>query len=71
MCGICGDTKFNHSYEDNIDLMINDIKQRGPEFFCKTRKNFVPRGHSRLSIIELSADANQPFISNDGKAKEV
>ena len=39
----------------------------GQIFFSKTRNNFVSLGHSRLSIIDLSANANQPFISNDGK----
>ena len=66
MCGICGYTKFNHSYEDNIDLMMKMRLSNVGQFF-KTRNNFVSLGHSRLSIIDLSANANQPFISNDGK----
>ena len=54
MCGICGYTKFNHTYEENIDLMLNEIKQRGPDFFSKISYKFVSLAHSRLSIIDLS-----------------
>ena len=67
MCGICGYTKFNHTYEENIDLMLNEIKQRGPDFFSKISYKFVSLAHSRLSIIDLSKEANQPFNSIDGR----
>ena len=64
---ICGYTKFNHTYEENIDLMLNEIKQRGPDFFSKISYKFVSLAHSRLSIIDLSKEANQPFNSIDGR----
>ena len=67
MCGICGYTKFNHSSEKNIDFMLEEIKHRGPDFFSKKIEKTISLGHSRLSIIDLSQEANQPFISSDGR----
>ena len=64
---ICGYTKFNHTYEENIDLMLNEIKQRDQIFFSKISYKFVSLAHSRLSIIDLSKEANQPFNSIDGR----
>lgn len=66
MCGICGYTKFNHSIEENINKMLDEIKQRGPDFFDKKIEESVSLAHSRLSIIDLSKNSNQPFVSEGG-----
>ena len=49
--------------------MKDALKHRGPDaddlFFNKNET--VALGHVRLSIIDLSAEANQPFFSRDGR----
>ena len=65
MCGICGYTKFNHSIEKNISEMLKEIENRGPDFRAKISEKYVSLAHSRLSIIDLSSKANQPFVSKD------
>jgi len=64
MCGITG--IINHPNSATaIRWMTDRIAHRGPDaegFFIE--KN-VALGHRRLSIIDLSEEANQPFISPD------
>ena len=67
MCGICGYTKFNHSIEGNIEEMLEEIKHRGPDFNSKSSEKLISLAHSRLSIIDLSEKANQPFVLNNGQ----
>ena len=70
MCGISG--IFNYS-KKNIEVkslvkkIVNHQFNRGPDnngYWISENEN-VCFGHNRLSIIDLSASANQPFISND------
>jgi len=64
MCGIAG---FTFSDREKIKRMVGEIGHRGPDgngFFVDDEISF---GHSRLSILDLSDAANQPFISEDGK----
>ncbi|KAB1155862.1 asparagine synthase (glutamine-hydrolyzing) [Flavobacterium luteum] len=63
MCGIAGiiGQKAN---KENILQVLETQKHRGPDFmdyYCDDNKAVV--GHNRLSIIDLSSNANQPFIS--------
>ena len=63
MCGIAGIAGPIHS-DELIQSMINIMKHRGPDsdgFFITER---VKLGHCRLSINDLSENANQPFISD-------
>ena len=67
MCGIAGFISKRYSEED-LSKMTNAIKHRGPDAFghyFESDKG-VGLGHRRLSIIDLSASANQPMTSHCG-----
>lgn len=73
MCGICGEIKFNNSRViidfENIKLMANALNHRGPDdegYFLSDDKK-VALGHKRLSIIDLSSVAKQPFFNENRK----
>lgn len=61
MCGIAGilgkDAKSNV-----IDNMLMVQHHRGPDYTGKWLEEGVALGHNRLSIIDLSNSANQPFF---------
>jgi asparagine synthase (glutamine-hydrolysing) len=64
MCGIAG--IFNIKADSNLNLpihaMTDALAHRGPDsggFYVE--KNKIALGHRRLSIIDLSTSANQPF----------
>ena len=61
MCGIVG-TNFK---SDNFYNSIEIIKHRGPDNlgFCEYKNNQF--GHTRLSIIDLDIEANQPMEFDD------
>ena len=62
MCGIVGEYFFNNKCGyHNIELMLNKIKSRGPDYSGFKIKDHICLGHSRLSIIDLSRASNQPF----------
>jgi len=67
MCGICGIIKFN-GIVDPIDLsnMIGTLSHRGPDntsiSILKNEKASIGFAHARLSIIDLSEEANQPMV---------
>ncbi|HEX7905921.1 MAG TPA: asparagine synthase (glutamine-hydrolyzing) [Chitinophagaceae bacterium] len=68
MCGIAGfvSRKFNRQ---QLQKMTDVLSHRGPDadgiFYDEA--NGVGLGHRRLSIIDLSSAANQPFYSADGR----
>lgn len=64
MCGIFG---INRILEDRkiIDI-LNLTRHRGPDNLSYSYVNNWTFGHNRLSIIDLSSDANQPFVSTCG-----
>lgn len=66
MCGIAGFISFNWSPED-IRKMTGRLQHRGPdaEGFFHESETGVSLGHRRLSILDLSTAANQPFFSHD------
>jgi len=65
MCGIAG---ILGSYKkEQLHTMLNTIIHRGPDATDTYFDNQIALGHNRLSIIDLSPAANQPFISNDGR----
>ena len=66
MCGIAG-FAGKGSAEDGW-RMIKSISYRGPDFQDVYFANNVCLAHARLSIIDLSADANQPFFTEDKSA---
>ena len=68
MCGISGFINFSKKIDFNFKnitkLMINQLKHRGPDFLDTwTDNQNIALGHSRLSIIDLSRNGNQPMIS--------
>lgn len=64
MCGIAGIIGKNAA-EAILDNMLLTQKHRGPDHTGKYVDNGAVLGHNRLSIIDLSANANQPFFSKD------
>lgn len=70
MCGITGIYLFNSSGKDSLKLIepaTKTLNKRGPNYqntFTDNQK--IAFGHARLSIIDTSINANQPFISDDG-----
>lgn len=64
MCGICGYTKKPGDSESHVQIetMLNKIQHRGPDYLGNYIDDEICLGHARLSIIDLSAEANQPFI---------
>ena len=62
MCGIVGEYLFEkHNIDNNYELLLDKIKSRGPDYSGHIIKDPIFMGHSRLSIIDLSAASNQPF----------
>lgn len=64
MCGISGIYNFDGLSEKNIldcQAAIKSLNHRGPDYQTATRFKNICLGHSRLSIIDTSEDANQPF----------
>ncbi|MGV8947225.1 MAG: asparagine synthase (glutamine-hydrolyzing) [Lutibacter sp.] len=64
MCGIAGIIGKNAS-ELVLDKMLLSQKHRGPDFTGKYVSEAIVLGHNRLSIIDLSEEAHQPFYSED------
>ncbi len=64
MCGICGGVTKESL---DIDKMVLSIKHRGPDFQDIYKDGLVYLAHARLSILDLSADANQPMVSRDNQ----
>jgi len=69
MCGIAGILYFDNRPVEKqlIQRMTNEMAHRGPDaegFFMDRELAF---GHRRLSIIDLSEDANQPFVDESGR----
>ncbi|MDG1974771.1 MAG: asparagine synthase (glutamine-hydrolyzing) [Flavobacteriaceae bacterium] len=67
MCGICGQFNFNESRIIKKDFVaVNDsLIHRGPDNGSIKVFENVALGHRRLSIIDLSDNANQPMSSHD------
>lgn len=67
MCGIFG--VANYTIDFKIDQVLDDLVHRGPDdkgaYVNHSRK--VILGHTRLSIIDLSARANQPMTDKSAK----
>ncbi len=71
MCSIAGFVSKNKN--EVLIREINDtLSHRGPDFgeiFIDKTKNedFIHLSHNRLSILDISSKANQPFVSECGK----
>jgi asparagine synthase (glutamine-hydrolysing) len=69
MCGIVGELNKNlcrinsSSIEDMCNQLIHSgLDDRG---VWVDKENGIGLGHRRLSVIDLSASANQPMVYND------
>jgi asparagine synthase (glutamine-hydrolysing) len=64
MCGIAG-LVGHENYDLPLRAMLKSQAHRGPDFTgVYYDKNFAALGHNRLSIIDLSSQANQPFTDH-------
>ena len=65
MCGITGIYTFYKeadNFHEKISLSINSLKHRGPNAYGIVRHKDISLGHTRLSIIDTSKNANQPVF---------
>jgi asparagine synthase (glutamine-hydrolysing) len=67
MCGIAGIFSSNTPTRNQIELMTDAIKHRGPDASGYFTDGHAALGHRRLSIIDLDARSNQPFTSRNGR----
>jgi asparagine synthase (glutamine-hydrolysing) len=70
MCGITGIFAFNEIGRfnlPNLSLATEALAHRGPDHQNIFVDEFVGLGHRRLSIIDLSNDANQPMSADGGR----
>ena len=65
MCGIIGALTTQEGKIDrkSIEMMVQALAHRGPDHEGIFIEPKIGLGHRRLSIIDLSQEANQPFIS--------
>lgn len=65
MCGISGIYSINNKFsKEELELMTLSLAHRGPDAAGTFYNNISGLGHRRLSIIDLSASANQPMYSH-------
>lgn len=70
MCGIIGIWAKNKEGEksfEQLDAAVLSMQHRGPDVQNSLQHSNVALGHARLSIIDTSEHANQPFIDATGK----
>lgn len=69
MCGIAGAVSDAPVDPSVVEAMCDRLRHRGPDadgtWTSDDRR--VCLGHRRLAIVDLSPDANQPFVSADGR----
>ncbi|MBK5214512.1 MAG: asparagine synthase (glutamine-hydrolyzing) [Flavobacteriaceae bacterium] len=66
MCGILG-YYGNNEKSFLKKTSLDNISHRGPDFSDYLSNESFYLGHTRLSILDLSPNGNQPMISKDGK----
>jgi len=70
MCGIAGILNFTNTEAPEMDAihrMTDAMAHRGPDAVGTYADGPLTFGHLRLSIIDLSSAANQPFTDNSGR----
>lgn len=67
MCGISGkiDFKSRNLFIEDVQKSCDAMIYRGPDNITVKSSGIATLGHCRLAIIDLSAEANQPFYSED------
>ncbi len=73
MCGVCGEFRFDSNViqPQTMQRMLVRIKNRGPDNEGVYISKAIALGHRRLSIIDLSANANQPMHDSDSNLRIV
>ncbi len=61
MCGILGTNFLSDNFSNSLDLLNN----RGPDYKSSIKIDNNEFGHTRLAIIDLNEEANQPMIFDD------
>lgn len=69
MCGIAGLFKFDHAEitATQIRTMVDTLQHRGPDASAVYVSRNIGLGHTRLAILDLVPESNQPFRSRDGR----
>ncbi|MCB0381212.1 MAG: asparagine synthetase B, partial [Flavobacteriales bacterium] len=68
MCGIVGIYSIEQVFsEEKIKLMTSTLIHRGPDAGGVYVEGNIALGHRRLSILDLSNNANQPMVSHNGR----
>jgi len=70
MCGIAGITIFNSSHKNKLSLIekaTSKLNRRGPDNIATYHHLNTALGHARLSIIDTSNAAHQPFCDASGR----
>jgi len=69
MCGIAGILSIKSTIVEDAPIrrMTDAMAHRGPDAVGFFSEGPITLGHLRLSIIDLSSAANQPFTSNSGR----
>ena len=73
MCGIAGHVGHGDAIRGPgeaqalVQAMTGALRHRGPDASGVHHSGPAVLGHRRLSIIDLSTDANQPMLSADGQ----
>jgi asparagine synthase (glutamine-hydrolysing) len=70
MCGITGIFTFKEnasSYKKKVEDAVIALSRRGPDNSGTYFHNNVALGHARLSVIDTSDAASQPFTDNSGR----
>lgn len=70
MCGITGvlaNHELNSSFEESTKKSLHRLRFRGPDASNYSRLEHAILGHTRLSIIDTSSKANQPFWDNTNR----
>lgn len=64
MCGICGELRLDGHRPDEATLgrMLSQLEKRGPDHEGRYLIDNLALGHRRLSVIDLSAASNQPWV---------
>ena len=61
MCGILGSNFLSNSFETALENLNN----RGPDYSSSLKIKNKEFGHTRLAIIDLDKEANQPMVFDD------
>jgi len=69
MCGVVGfwNREGEPASEVLLERMIEKIRYRGPDDKGTWTHGSIGFGHCRLSILDLSMKAHQPFLTSDGQ----